>query len=615
MNAIELHIGPCTSLLRPQRTVIAIYCDLEYRDHFNTNSAQSRKKFLKEMARRFDIPLSETEHLDAEIARKADEADQRVEDEARRSDDAPRGGHEEEDSELPVVHLPGGEVPVTTAAIEFGKLLAASDKWFNRGGAAVTLANDDVNNPKLREVHAAALPSAFETVATLRKLHGTVAKPSTCSERTARSILFAEPFLSALPPIRVLTRCPVLIERNGELVQITGYDRESGILAGGQEAPEILLDDARGLLNELVAGFRFATAGDRSRALAAILTPALVFGGLLGGRAAVDLGEADQSQSGKGYRNKITGAVYGHKVNAVTQRKQGVGGLEESFNAALIRGAAFISLDNVRGRIDSPTIESFLTEDTFIARASYSKNVEIDPRRVVVMMTSNKAEVKKDLANRSSLVRILKQPEGYEFTEFLEGDLLAHVRANRAQYLGAVFAIVREWHHKGKCRTDECRHDFGPWARILDWIVQEILAEAPVMQGHPEAKLRMTNPALTGLRDIALAVDHAGRLEEPMRAHHILDILADTPGAETPGVDVDSDLEDKDTRDKALRAIGRLLGKCFRDQDEVEIDAFLVERSQTKDFSGRDVKEYTFISTLKKFSNVMYLCFLRGGYK
>ena len=161
-----------------------------------------------------------------------------------------------------------------------------------------------------------------------------------------------------------------------------------------------------------------------------------------------------------------------------------------------------------------------------------------------------------DLANRGSLVRILKQPETYEFTEFPEGDLLAHVGENQSQYLGAVFAVVKEWYRRGKPRTNEHRHDFRPWARALDWIVQEILGEAPLMDGHPEAKARMTNPALTWLRDTALAVANAERLEEPLRAHQILDMLVDTPDTEIPGVDSDADLEDKDTRDKALRAIG-----------------------------------------------------------
>jgi hypothetical protein len=94
------------------------------------------------------------------------------------------------------------------------------------------------------------------------------------------------------------------------------------------------LEDAVALLSNVLADFHFATEADRARALAAIITPAMVFGNLLGGRAPVDLGEADASQSGKGYRAKLTAAIYGSVVKTITQRKGGVGSMEESFATA-----------------------------------------------------------------------------------------------------------------------------------------------------------------------------------------------------------------------------------------------------------------------------------------
>ena len=57
----------------------------------------------------------------------------------------------------------------------------------------------------------------------------------------------------------------------------------------GEPPEEISLDRARELLDELLDDFQFAAPGDRSRALAAFTTPALVSGDLLGGRPAFDL--------------------------------------------------------------------------------------------------------------------------------------------------------------------------------------------------------------------------------------------------------------------------------------------------------------------------------------
>jgi hypothetical protein len=284
-------------------------------------------------------------------------------------------------------------------------LLGSTERLFVRGRVVVEVVRDAHNRPALETVKPAALASAFETVARLKRPNKDGALvDATCTEQTAKLILCSEAFANELPPLRLVSHCPVLIERDAELLQIVGYDRESAILAYGDRAPDVPLDEAIGLVLDLIADFRFATESDRSRAIAAFITPALVFSGILGGRPPVDLGEADESQAGKGYRNKLTAAIYGSTVTVVSQRRGGVGGIEESFDQALIRGANLISLDNMRGKLDSPRIESFLTEDVYLARVPYSVNIEIDPHRVITMMTSNKAEITPDLANRSSIV-------------------------------------------------------------------------------------------------------------------------------------------------------------------------------------------------------------------
>ncbi len=150
---------------------------------------------------------------------------------------------------------------------------------------------------------------------------------------------------------------------------------------------------------------------------------------------------------------------------------------------------------------------------TTVFPCPYSHNVEIDPRRIILMMTSNRAELTPDLANRSSCVLIVKQPPGYVFQEYPEGDLLVHVRANQPLYLGAVFALTKAWYAAGKPRTKECRHDFREWAQTLDWIVQNLLGEAPLIEGHRETQDRMSTPDLTLLRSVAREVAQAERLD------------------------------------------------------------------------------------------------------
>lgn len=160
----------------------------------------------------------------------------------------------------------------------------------------------------------------------------------------------------------------------------------------------------------------------------------MVLGGLLGGRAPADLGEADDSQSGKGYRTRCTTAIFNHYARTITQRERGVGSLQ-MFDACLVAGSPFVSFDNLRGVLDLAWFESFMTESTYSARVPYSGAVEIDTTRTIVLLTTNRAEMTRDLANRSSVVRIRKRGDAYQFRKFAEGDLFAHIQANQPKVL------------------------------------------------------------------------------------------------------------------------------------------------------------------------------------
>ena len=274
-----------------------------------------------------------------------------------------------------------------------------------------------------------------------------------------------------------------------------------------------------------------------------------------------------------------------------------MGSLEETFNQYLIRGANFICLDNIRGKVDSPAIESFLTEESYSARVPYQPAVEIDPRRVIIQMTSNKADITVDLANRSACVRILKRSESDPYKTYPEGDILEHVRARQPEFLGAVFAIIRAWYAAGQPRTLETRHDFREWAQVLDWIVQHLLCSAPLLDGHRDTQLRMTSPVLNWLRDVALTVKRAGQCGQVLRACDILTLISEAPDLEIPGLAEGSDLGDETVRKAVLQAVGRKLALCFKSGDQVLIDDITIRRQTQHDSEGRrDLRAYVFES-------------------
>jgi hypothetical protein len=403
-------------------------------------------------------------------------------------------------------------------------------------------------------------------------------EPAIIAQEMAAALLASEEARRFLPEITGLINCPVLVG-TGDALQIAGpgYHRDTGLfITGGELPPTIEFESAQKLIDELFADFRFQTPGDRSRAFAWLVTPALKIGGHLKGHVPANVAEADQSQAGKGYLQNLNATVYNETVGMVTQRNGGVGSLDESLSARLIAGRPFIQLDNLRGKLDSPHIEALLTaKGPFPVRLPYRGEVSIDPNRFLVMLTSNGVETTRDFANRACIVRsIRKQPDGYQFRRYAEGDLLDHVRANQSLYLGAVFAIVRLWIECGRPRTNECRHDFREWAQTLDSIVQNFLDQAPLMDGHQDAQERASNPDLTFLRNLALAVAAQGRLDDLLSASALCEI-AESAEVKIPGVH-------EHDEENGKRMIGKIMGRLFKAGDTLTAEGFAVTRLEVE---------------------------------
>jgi hypothetical protein len=478
--------------------------------------------------------------------------------------------------------LPSGSVTIKATAAELFQRIAATKKLFVRGGAVVSVV-DNQGNSELKVVTPPAARSLFEGYATLlayRSGHNgeLVLKPSHVAQEMATALLESEEAQTLLPKIAGLINCPVMVRTtDGLSILGPGYDSTTGFfVTGGTMPPTVPLSKAIKDLKKIVKGFDFQSKGDRSRALAAFITPALKLGGHISGNVPADIAEADKSQAGKTFRQRLVASIYGEVPCLVTCRNGGVGSVDESLNTRLIAGRPFILLDNFRGKLNSPHIEALLTaEKAFPVRVPHSREVLIDPSRVFVMLTSNGVETTRDFANRGSIVRIRKRPRTYKFRKYPEGNVLAHVRAHQPHYLGAVFAIIKRWHNLGRKRSDERRHDFPEWAGTLDWIVQEILDEAPLMEGHEAAQERVSNSDLTFLRALALAVVKRDQLDEWLFASDLYNI-ADACGVDIPG------LREPD-KAKGARQLGTVMGRLFSSEDSLDVDEFTVKREKSEE--------------------------------
>lgn len=516
---------------------------------------------------------------DAEIERKLSEAD-------RLPDTNPRGhlilpqrpGYRRGAAEsLPTIILPSSGEKIWQCAEKLFKLIAPCHAMFNRGGKVVEMVQDAGLRFRLQIITAAGFRSRSEKFGDFfawrsGKDNKPVLKPTTMPEEMAKACLESMEARDILPRIDIIINCPILTNDGHECRVIgRGYDSSGLFVTGGEMPPPVAIAEAVNGLKAIIAEFDFVSPGDRSRALASMLTPALKLGGYIRGFVPADVAEADQSQAGKTYRQRVLAAIYNEVPAIISKREGGVGSLDESIAQKLLSGTPFIQIDNVRGKLDSQYLESLLTSDkAFSVRIPHHGEVEIKPDGVFILLTSNGVETTPDFANRSNIIRIRKRI-GYAYKDYAEGDLLNHVRSRQPFFLGCIFSVIREWTAKQRQKTTETRHDFREWVQTLDWIVQNIFSETALMAGHQETKERISNPAMTFLRRLALSVKEADRLGEAMCAsalyEHCEEHIIDIPGL------AQSNLE------SGRKKIGHLMGRIFQSVDKVTLDGFKVERT------------------------------------
>jgi hypothetical protein len=492
-----------------------------------------------------------------------------------------------------VFPVPAGEIGHDLAARHIFSVIAPSNRLFMRGTTVHEVACDADGAFSLLPVPSKRFASMIETFGAkvmrreLReKGDGHRWRSTVFPQSSADIALSSDGAREMLPTIRQLVSAPVLIpDGNGETTVIgKGYHPHAGgtFVTNGTTPPIVPLADAIDLLKDALADFDFADGGDASRALASLISPAMKIGGWIDDDFPLDIAEADQSQSGKSYRFKLICAIYRESPSAITQAAGGVGSLDERVSNALINGRPFISFDNFRGRMDSQILETAIRGLGKVSARALRTAADIDCTPFLWQLSTNGAELTRDLANRSIVTRIRKRPDDHAWATFPEGDVCAHVRANQPLFLGAVHAVIREWVRQGCQRTNESRHDFRLWCRTMDWIVQEIFGFAPLLDGHREQQLRTANPRLQWLRNVINSIIKDGYRGDALTASDLGEAAEENdfplPGSKSSGEAIDM-------------RVGRVLGRLFKEAGCDIIDVDGIRFSRVKDHEYDPVRK------------------------
>ena len=495
-----------------------------------------------------------------------------------------------------VFPIPANSVGINTSAEKIFSVMGEGKKIFMRGTTVTEVTSND-GIDYLTQLEPERLCGLIENFGhRVARREGRKEKDGTLrmSWRTntfpissAKLIMATDAAREKLPPIRQMANCPV-ITPEGEVLGKGYHDHAGGTYISKGKAPvHVPRKQAVESLKGILCDFNFPTEADFSRAFASLISPALKMGGWINDDFPLDMAEADKSQSGKTFRQKIVCRIYNEAPTSITISAGGVGSIDEKISGALLKGRPFITLGNIRGKIDSQIMEESLRGSGRVNCRGYRQVGEVDTKPFLWQLSTNGAELTRDLANRAIVTKIRKQPDDYKWREFPEGDLEMHIIKNQDFYLSCVFSVLKSWLEEGRPQTMESRHEFRGWSRAMDGIVQQC-GLAPLLDGHREQQQRTANPNLQWLREIALALPESD-LGKGLSASFLVDLGEDN-FIEMPG--------NPRSKDEPYIKAGRILGKIFRDaeSEEIEVDGFVVNRQVMVDYgdAGRSSKKYVF---------------------
>ena len=399
-----------------------------------------------------------------------------------RSDDAERAARRDDGgSERPTIKLIGGELPQIVDEAE-AALIAGAPDFYRFGDALVRpvveeVPASDMTRTKIHRLVPITKPHLVDVLTAAARWEKFDRRSETwvsvnCPDQVAE-VYLAREGRWRLPPLVGVINTPML-RADYSLLDRPGYDVRTALLyrpdgTTFEAVPDRPswedADRALRRIEDLVSTFPFVSGADgpdRSVAVSAILsaldrravptTPAHGFSAPVAG-------------SGKSMLVDVTSVIVtGQRAPVIDQSKDDAE-TDKRLVAALLRGGAIVSFDNVDRPLDSSLFcQALTTVGTMQLRVlGYSRDVVV-PNSAMFFITGNHLTLAGDLTRRALICRLdpgCERPELRQFTS----DPVAMAKEHRAELVIAGLTVLRAYFVAGQRVTITPLGSFEDWSR------------------------------------------------------------------------------------------------------------------------------------------------------
>jgi hypothetical protein len=282
---------------------------------------------------------------------------------------------------------------------------------------------------------------------------------------------------------------------------------ESIVLGETKDIEELQMElgEAKDILAELTAYWKWVDKIDLARGLAELFTPALLAGGFIERPVPAFLITADQPDAGKTFWHKAVGWIYGEDVDSnVLGGRTSIGGLEELLASALYHGRNFFFVDELDGKVKSPLINALLTgASRKNIRLPFHPMSEVDIEQFIVLLAGVKGFVlEEQFATRIVPVRINKPSgDGFQWNDSSGNLVSSWIKKNRLKFLGAIYAIIKKWVSLGMpVSAPDSR--FPSWSVGVNGVLENVLETARVTFELTLCQADLANPIVAWIEEV-----------------------------------------------------------------------------------------------------------------
>lgn len=269
-------------------------------------------------------------------------------------------------------------------------------------------------------------------------------------------------------------RCPVL-RPDGRLELLPwGYDEQTRIYTkpGGLEyGTDLSIESAKGRFHR--AFHQFPVTDERSMAVQIAAMMALYVRHLPSGMSLRPgfIWYANKQGSGKSVLCKA--AIYPVLGSAAAAKLKRDEDLDKEVEAFCRAKVPYIFLDNVRGGLNSPTLEQMLTSKQSTGRAMGGHELFTTDNTALLLVSANQVEFNEDMRRRFLLIDLFEEgnPEERKIDSELDDDVM-ETPEWRAEMLEAMWALVAHWHEAGMPRGSVTMPSFERFGALLGGIVE-----------------------------------------------------------------------------------------------------------------------------------------------